>query len=255
MVTGKKRFTFIILVVLFALLYLFGKTARMYLRSAGQPEQSSPAGETQTERRNDGPFPVEPGGIEPSNPHTSKATVKVAKVIDGDTLELASGEKVRLIGIDTPEKDQFYYKEAKNRLKKLVEDKDVALEYDVQPADKYGRLLGYVWLTNEKNPEQDVFVNKSMIAEGYANVYTIPPNVKYVEVFVQAQKDARKGSKGLWNEKRPLSDSYVASRNSNVFHRNTCKTIEQISEHNRLIYKTAGEALDEGKSPCRTCRP
>lgn len=255
MISGKRKFLFLIVVVIFAFLYLFGKTAKLYLRSVGPAEHGLPAGEVRTERQNEGQAPVEPSGVEPSNPHTSKATVNVVKVLDGDTLELASGEKVRLIGIDTPEKDQFYYKEAKNQLKKLVEDRDVALEYDVQPTDKYGRLLSYVWLADTKNPEQEIFVNKSMIEEGYANVYTIPPNVKYVEIFVQAQKEARKDSKGLWNEKRPLSDFYVASRNSNVFHRNTCKTIEQISEHNRLIYKTAGEALDEGKSPCRTCKP
>lgn len=255
MALGKKKYLLIIVTICVAFLYIFGKTAKMYLRPAGRPEQASPACETRTEKQGEGQVPIEPNGVEPSNPHTSKATVKVAKVIDGDTLELASGEKVRLIGIDTPEKDQFYYKEAKNRLKKLVEDRDIALEYDVQPADKYGRILGYVWMNDAKNPEQEIFVNKSMIEEGYANVYTIPPNVKYVEIFVQAQKEARKVGKGLWNEKRPVSDFYVASRNSNVFHRNTCKTIEQISEHNRLIYKTAGEALDEGKSPCRTCRP
>ncbi|MEN2996645.1 MAG: thermonuclease family protein [Acetomicrobium sp.] len=125
--------------------------------------------------------------------------VLVSRVIDGDTIQLYDGRRVRLIGVDTPETVhpqkgvEPYGKEASNFTRSMLEGREVYLEYDVQLADKYSRTLAYVWL------EDDTFFNELLLLEGYAQVATFPPNVKYVERFLEAQKKAREAGKGLWS--------------------------------------------------------
>ncbi|MCG2692623.1 thermonuclease family protein [Candidatus Parcubacteria bacterium] len=122
---------------------------------------------------------------------------KVVKVVDGDTIKLENGEVVRYIGIDTPETVhpskpvQCFGKEASDKNKELVEGKLVKLEKDITDRDKYGRLLYYVRVG-------DLFVNDELVRQGYAYIYTYPPDVKYSEQFVQAQKEARENNRGLW---------------------------------------------------------
>ncbi|KPK41568.1 MAG: hypothetical protein AMJ78_05160 [Omnitrophica WOR_2 bacterium SM23_29] len=115
----------------------------------------------------------------------------VIRVIDGDTIVLEDGRRVRYIGIDTPEKRDPYYFEAKEVNKRLVEGKKVRLEYDVGKKDKFGRTLAYVYVG-------DIFVNTELVKNGYAVIYTVPPNVKYAENFLKHQQDARKAKRGLW---------------------------------------------------------
>ncbi len=126
-----------------------------------------------------------------------KRDVRIAiKVIDGDTLETNDKKKVRLIGIDTPETKhpkkpvEFFGKEA---TKKLIEGKEVQLEYDVQKTDKYGRVLAYVYVGG-------IFVNAWLVENGYAKASTYPPNVKYAEKFRELERKAREEKKGLWNK-------------------------------------------------------
>lgn len=135
----------------------------------------------------------------------------VSRVIDGDTIKLSNGEKVRLIGIDTPEtyfSDKLLRDSRRSRkdvktiqgmggrstefVKTLVGGKRVRLEYDVQKRDRYKRLLAYVYL------EDGTFVNGRIVEEGYAQVMTIPPNVKYADHLARLQKAARENKKGLW---------------------------------------------------------
>ena len=129
----------------------------------------------------------------------------VKKVSDGDTFWIDNGtekgEKVRMTGIDTPEshkskrKDvQYFGKEAEAYSRKLLLGKKVRLETDVTPKDKYGRTLAYVYL------EDGTFVNAHLIENGYAKVFTFPPNVKYADEFVQLEREARAQNKGLWAE-------------------------------------------------------
>lgn len=146
-----------------------------------------------------------------SNIHTtnylSQATnsgVLVTKVVDGDTIEIEGGEKVRYLGVDTPEtKDprkpvQCFGKEASNKNKELVEGKRVVLEKDISDKDKYNRLLRFVFL--DLGNGSRLFVNDYLIREGYAHVLTIPPDVMYSEQFLAAQKQAREQKKGLWDK-------------------------------------------------------
>jgi micrococcal nuclease len=119
--------------------------------------------------------------------------VTVAKVIDGDTIELANGKKVRLLGIDAPEQGQYYYEEAKEKLSKLVEGKEVVLESDVSNADKNGRLLRYVFVDG-------LFVNLELVKSGFANAYIVSPDVKYSNQFLEAEEIARKNGVGIWKK-------------------------------------------------------
>lgn len=129
------------------------------------------------------------------NPKTY--TDKVARVVDGDTIKLESGEVVRYIGIDTPETVdprkpvQCFGKEASAKNRELVEGKEVKLEKDVSNTDKYDRLLRYIWLDG-------VLINELLVREGYAKSYSYPPDIKYQDRIVAAQKLAREENKGLW---------------------------------------------------------
>ncbi len=131
----------------------------------------------------------------------SEATVK--RIVDGDTVELSDGQKLRYIGIDTPEtKDPrrpvgCFGKEASNKNNELVGGKEVTLEKDVSETDNYGRLLRSVWVG-------DLFVNEYLVKNGYAYASTYPPDVKYQNIFRQAEIYARDNSLGLWGS-CPLS--------------------------------------------------
>ena len=122
----------------------------------------------------------------------------MVRVIDGDTIEVSGNRIVRYIGIDTPETVdprkpvQCFAQEATAKNKELVNEKIVYLEKDVSETDKYDRLLRYVWL------DKEVMVNEVLLREGYAQVSTFTPDVKYQERFISAQKDARDNNRGLW---------------------------------------------------------
>lgn len=117
--------------------------------------------------------------------------VRISRVVDGDTVELADGRRVRYIGINTPERDQPFYQEATALNRELVEGKSVRLEFDVAPMDQYGRLLAYVWIG-------EMMANMEIVSRGYANVFTVPPNVRYEAEFRAAERDARESGRGLW---------------------------------------------------------
>lgn len=126
-----------------------------------------------------------------------KSTEKVVRIIDGDTLEIEGGVKVRLIGIDTPEMKNknktidCFAAEAKKKAEGLLMNKDVVLEKDVSETDRYGRLLRYVYLDGE-------MINDKLVKEGYAKMATFPPDVKNAKVFLASEKFARENQSGLW---------------------------------------------------------
>ena len=127
--------------------------------------------------------------------------VQVVRVIDGDTIEVRIGwkrESIRYIGINTPETHhptkgvEAYGKEASVANAKLVAGKTVRLEFDVDQRDRNGRLLAYVYLAD------GTFVNAWLVQQGYAQVMTVPPNVKYQELLLKLQREAREERRGLW---------------------------------------------------------
>jgi len=135
------------------------------------------------------------------------------RVIDGDTIVLDSNEKVRLIGVDTPEtKDprkpvQYFGKEASEFTKRMVEGKKVRLEYDWQKIDKYGRTLAYIYL------EDGTFLNAEIIKQGYGHAYTRFP-FKYLEEFRRYEREARENQRGLWAPRNTEKEKFSYERES-----------------------------------------
>jgi micrococcal nuclease len=124
----------------------------------------------------------------------------VIGVVDGDTIRVRINgrvEKVRYIGVNTPEVhhpsrgEEPGGQEATAVNTSLVAGRPVRLELDVQVRDRYGRLLAYVWV-------DDVMVNAELVRRGYAQVMTIPPNVRYQELLLKLQREAREAGRGLW---------------------------------------------------------
>lgn len=126
----------------------------------------------------------------------AKTNGVVLEIHDGDTLSLMIDRRVyraRLIGIDAPEMGQIPWGErAKKALSTMLSGETVIVETDIERFDKYNRLL--IYLFNKKGE----LINERMLLEGYAVLLTIPPNVKYVERFVIAEKKARQQKKGIW---------------------------------------------------------
>ncbi len=132
----------------------------------------------------------------------------VERVVDGDTIVVKVGttsEKLRLIGLDTPEvvdprkPVQCFGKEASAEMHKIADGQSVRLEYDPSQGryDKYGRTLAYAWVNANSRPE-GILLNLTMIAEGFGHEYTYRYPYKYQTEFKAAEKTAREMKKGLW---------------------------------------------------------
>jgi micrococcal nuclease len=150
-------------------------------------------------------FSSEPGGYE---------SAVVSRVIDGDTIEVEIVEvvpgpgagdtslgqtyDVRFLGIDTPESVrpgtpvECFGRESSAATKALLEGQEVRLVKDVEEHDRYDRLLRYVYIGDE-------MANARLVINGYAAVYTYPPNVRHADLFVELQREAREGDRGLWS--------------------------------------------------------
>lgn len=195
---------------------------------------------------------TESGGVSDSG-----ELYQVLRVVDGDTIEIdyhGDKEKVRLIGVDTPEsvhpdaeKNTDYGKIAAEFTKEQLEGQLVALEFDVEPRDKYGRLLAYVYLDGE-------MFNSTLLLQGHAMVATFPPNVKYVDLFVSQQQAAREAAVGLWANVLS-SGEYVASLGSDKYHLASCSSAQRIKEENRIWFNDPSAAESIGYEPCSICHP
>jgi micrococcal nuclease len=123
---------------------------------------------------------------------------KVARVIDGDTFELADGERVRLAGIDAPNVGECYFDESKEALVKLIEGKSVELRKDVTEADEYGRLLRHAILMSGGSVEDNLLVEESMVGGGFAVPRSSPRDKLYYKLLLEKKKQAQKAEAGLW---------------------------------------------------------
>ncbi len=132
---------------------------------------------------------------------------RITEVHDGDTVSIRvkayAGiplkiERARLIGIDAPElKQEPWGRKAHRHLKKLISQSDwvTTVEFDVEQRDKHGRLLVYL------RGRDGNLINERMVAEGYAVLFTVPPNVKHADLFLEAERKARSQKRGIWGEK------------------------------------------------------
>ena len=134
---------------------------------------------------------------------------RVVRIVDGDTIHVRVGdrvEKVRYIGVNTPEihhprkGEEPGGREAAEVNRELVQDRQVRLDTDVRERDRYGRLLAYVWVG-------DTMINAELVRLGYAQVMTVPPNVRHQTLFVKLQREARAAERGLWGRAPALTES------------------------------------------------
>ena len=145
----------------------------------------------------------------------------VGRVVDGDTIIIrfydnngklgGTDERVRMIGVDTPETVhprkgvQFYGPEASFFTKQVLSGADVWIQTDVGVRDRYDRVLGYVWISMPNNPDseteiRDKMFNAKLLLGGYAQVFTVQPNSRYAALFVKFQNEARRAKKGMWKD-------------------------------------------------------
>ncbi len=180
---------------------------------------------------------------------------RVKWVVDGDTIVLADGTKVRYIGINAPEvahEDQAaepYAEEAKRFNAGLLKHKKVRLELDVQPNDRFERRLAYIFL------KDGTFVNAEMLSQGYAYLLYIRPNVKYHDILLAAQQAAMSGKRGIWQNWREQKATYIGNKRSRRFHLPTCSSGKRIKPQNRTVFKKKWDAYWEGYAPGSRCMP
>ena len=137
---------------------------------------------------------LELGEPEFSQKIIEEVSFTVTKVIDGDTIEINTGERVRLICIDTPEKGEEGYNEAKDYLEDLILNKEVKLEKDISETDKYDRLLRHIYL------EDGTFVNELIVKEGYATAYWYKPDITLCPQIENAEDYAKEHELGIWEK-------------------------------------------------------
>lgn len=186
---------------------------------------------------------------------------KVLRVVDGDTIVVDFNgveEKVRMIGIDTPEsvhpdseKNTAEGFTASAYTKTALEGKYVTLEFDVQQRDQYGRLLAYVYLNG-------VMFNKTLLETGYAVISTYPPNVKYVDEFKEIYNRVYEDVESVDSEDTTTvktTGTYVGSTESDKYHNPSCRYAKKIAKTNQIWFDNKNEASSAGYSPCGVCKP
>ena len=180
---------------------------------------------------------------------------RVKWVIDGDTVVISNGHKVRYIGIDAPElahddhEAEPYGVEAKQFNASLVNRKIVRLEFDKERHDQYKRLLAYVFL------KDGTFVNAEILSIGYAYLLYHRPNIKHNSVMLQSQRAAMSAKKGIWQNWTEHKKNYVANKRSRRFHLPTCPYGRRIKPRNKIVFQKKWEAFWEGYAPAKRCMP
>lgn len=128
---------------------------------------------------------------------TATEGVLVERVVDGDTIVVQGGQRVRYVGMDTPEvsgRPEPYGREASDFNRRLVYGARVRLERDVSETDRYDRLLRYVYAG-------DILVNAELVREGYAQAMEYPPDTRYASCFDALEREARESHRGMWGSR------------------------------------------------------
>ncbi len=173
---------------------------------------------------------------------------KVKKVLDGDTIVLESGERIRYLCVDSPEEGEPFHDEAARVNDSLVFGKTVTVEFDRKVKDRYGRYLGYVW-------QDTLLINDFLLKRGLVTVYHFPPNDRYLARFVNSAKSAHGKRLGVWSLAHSPSDYYLGNKKSYRVHRPECPQARGIKAKNRIEFKRLFDAADAGYAFCRSCKP
>ncbi|RAP51691.1 MAG: hypothetical protein BZ138_04600 [Methanosphaera sp. rholeuAM270] len=180
-------------------------------------------------------------------------------VVDGDTIYLSNGKKVRFVGVNTPEKGVTGYHASKEFVKKLCLNREVGINIDDRKyTDKYGRTLAVV-LVDGKN------LNEMLLKEGLAEVMYIPPsefspytwagnNMKTTNNYATDNTQLASNSN---DDAKSSSDSgsYIGNSNSHKFHKPDCEGVTKMSEKNKVYFNNRQEAIDMGYVSCKICNP
>jgi len=179
--------------------------------------------------------------------------VRVKKVLDGDTVILENGERLRYAGINAPElhtpknvPHPFAFSAYKLN-KKLAEGRTFYLELSFRKRDKYGRLLGELYFENGTT------VSEIIVKEGLAFVCYYPGSSKYYKKYLPLQKKALKERKGIFSllNKQPKGIVYVGNKKSKRFHHPACSKAKKIKR--KIYFKSLEEAFLKGYCPSREC--
>ena len=176
----------------------------------------------------------------------------VARVIDGDTIELTGGDRVRLLAIDAPEKGQPLYDRATEVLGQLTVGKTVKLEFSGRKRDRYGRLLGFVLI------DDTLMVNRVMLEKGLANLYLFKDTDNesdIIQMLLAAQREGMKNERGIWALEYEPEYYYVSLPGSFRFHRPSCPSVNRGNSQELIRYEIREQAMALGLSPCRNCKP
>ena len=190
--------------------------------------------------------------FEDTDCHVEESAV-CTKVVDGDTIYLDNGKKVRFVGVNTPERGVEGYIASKNFVQKLCLNKKVGLDIDdSKHNDKYGRTLAVV-IVDGKN------VNEMLLKEGLAEVMYIPPSEFYPYNWADGSTHIANSHNTLVNTHKDTSSSdsgnYIGNANSGKFHKSTCKWGQKTAEHNRVYFSNRNTAISQGYQPCKVCNP
>ena len=186
--------------------------------------------------------------------HVEESAV-CTQVVDGDTIYLDNGKKVRFVGVNTPERGVEGYITSKNFVQKLCLNKEVGLDIDDKKQnDKYGRTLAVV-IVDGKN------VNEMLLKEGLAEIMYMPPSEFYPYnwagsgTHVADTHSSSSSSSSTSSSDSSGTGSYVANANSGKFHVAICSSVSKMSENNKIFFSSRDEAVSQGYEPCKICNP
>ena len=191
-----------------------------------------------------------------TNCHVEESAV-CTKVVDGDTIYLDNGEKVRFVGVNTPERGVEGYITSKNFVQKLCLNKEVGLDIDdSKHNDKYGRTLAVV-IVDGKN------LNEMLLKEGLAEIMYMPPSEFYPYDWANgntptsSHQTSPSSSDTGSSASHSSSDSgsYIGNANSGKFHVAGCGSVGKMSEKNKVFFSSRSEAINQGYVPCKRCNP
>lgn len=186
----------------------------------------------------------------------AEETAKCIEVVDGDTIYLDNGEKVRFVGVNTPERGVEGYITSKNFVQKLCLNKEVGLDIDnAKHSDKYGRTLAVV-IVDGKN------LNEILLKEGLAEVMYIPPSEFYPYNWADGSTPTPNSENTYvktTTQSQSISSSdsgnYVGNSNTGKFHTLDCRWGQKIADHNRVMFSNRNLAISQGYQPCKVCNP
>lgn len=194
---------------------------------------------------------------------TSEEKGVCTKVVDGDTIYLSNGKKIRLVGVNTPEKGVAGCKASKNFVEKLCLNKEVGINVDDRKyTDKYGRSLAVV-IVEGKN------LNEMLLKEGLAEVMFIPPSEftpqswadpSIVPQHTTETTDTSGSVESISAHSKAAStgdssSAYVGNVKSGKFHVSGCDQVDKMSENNKVYFNSREDAISNGYVGCKKCRP